>query len=533
MKRNASVALVERFFLTVLVVAPSASSFPVLDQAKISQTEGGFSGQMLFSGFGFSATSVGDLDGDGRDELAVGSPWLFDDAEDFETGGVWILFPATFDSLASEQRIQSNVGGFSGLLDQDDFFGASVAALGDLDGDLVPDIAVGSAFDDDGGTDRGAVWILFMNSDGTVRDHTKISQTSGGFGGTLSDDDWFGRSISVIGDLDGDLVVDIAVGHDRADDNGFVNCGAVWILFMNTDGSVRDEARITSSEGWPGNDLGSNNYFGRSVSWLGDLDGNGITEIAVGEPRDSDGNGTPGAVWVLSVGPGGSVVGQQKISTLEGGFLGEIEDSDQFGESCVALPDLDGDGVPELVVGADGDDDGAPQAGAAWLLYLDSDGRAKDYRKISALEGGFTGQLDETDWFGTGLASLGDVSGDGIPDLAVGAPGDDDGGGASGALWLLALADDTVATPPSNDDPQALSGVRPLPADRFVVIQHARTAEEIVVHDAAGRFVVRLPVSRGASASRWDLRDLRGRRVSSGVYFASPSGSSALRMIVR
>ena len=58
-----------------------------------------------------------------------------------------------------------------------------MAALGDLDGDGVGDLAVGAPRDDDGGTDRGAVWVLFLNTDGTVKSHQKISDTEGGFTG--------------------------------------------------------------------------------------------------------------------------------------------------------------------------------------------------------------------------------------------------------------------------------------------------------------------------------------------------------------
>ncbi len=85
--------------------------------------------------------------------------------------------------VLSHQKINETEGGFTGTLDDRDFFGTSVASLGDLDGDGVGDLAVGARGDSDGGLDRGAVWVLFLNTDGTVKSHQKINDTKGGFTG--------------------------------------------------------------------------------------------------------------------------------------------------------------------------------------------------------------------------------------------------------------------------------------------------------------------------------------------------------------
>ena len=134
----------------------------------------------------------------------------------------------------------------------------------------------------------------------------------------------------------------------------------------------------------------------------------------------------PAIVSTVQAAPG-EVLSHQKISDTEGNFIGKLEDGDAFGRGIAALGDLDGDGVADLAVGVHADDDGGPSRGAVWVLFLDADGTVKSHQKISDTEGNFTGTLDDGDLFGNSIASLGDLDGDGVGDLAVGAPADDDG----------------------------------------------------------------------------------------------------------
>ncbi|MCH8130847.1 MAG: FG-GAP repeat protein, partial [Acidobacteria bacterium] len=106
-------------------------------------------------------------------------------------------------TVLTHQKVSDTEGGFTGILDENDNFGTGVAALGDLDGDGIGDLAVGAERDDDGGSAHGAVWILFLNTDGTVKAHQKISDTVGSFTGTLDFGDSFGGATAQLGDLDG------------------------------------------------------------------------------------------------------------------------------------------------------------------------------------------------------------------------------------------------------------------------------------------------------------------------------------------
>jgi len=410
----------------------------VKSHLKISDTVGNFTGTLDNEDrFGNGVRNVGDLDGDGVTDLAVGA-WGDDDGGGDCQGALWMLFMNSDGTVKSHQKISDTEGGFTGELDAYDYFGEAFTVMGDLDGDGVTDLALGAPGDDDGGSARGAVWILYLNSDGTVKDHRKISETQGGFAGMLDDFGGFGARLASLGDLNGDGVTDLAVGA-YADDDGGTDRGAVWVLFLNSDGTVQSHQKISDTQGGFTGALGDSGFFGHSITNLGDLDGDGVIDMAVSTHYDDDGSPDAGAVWVLFLNSNGTVKDYQKISSTQGGFSGSLDSGDRFGVPVMNLGDLDGDGVTDLGVGALWDDDGGTDRGALWVVYLNSDGTVKTHRKISDTRGNFTGTLDDGDYFGNSIANVGDFDGDGVVDLAVGAIRDDDGGTDRGAVWIVNL----------------------------------------------------------------------------------------------
>ncbi|MEZ5327664.1 MAG: FG-GAP-like repeat-containing protein [Verrucomicrobiales bacterium] len=337
--------------------------------------------------------------------------------------------------------IDSDEPVLTGLLDSGDRFGRDFNPLGDLDLDGVPDFLVGARSDDDGATDAGAVYILFMNADGSVKSTTKISATSGGLasaGVTLSAGQFFGYAVTSIGDLDGDSVQDIAVGARRGGptDDG----GAVFITFLNRNGTVKAVQPITNAAGNLGHTLATTDFFGESAISLGTIDG--APTLAVSNAFDDDGGTNSGAVFILRLNPDGTAMNGQtvKISSNSGGFGAGLANGDQFsGRDITPLGDIDGDGNLDIAVAAFGTDDGR---GALWILRLNADFTVKAKQKIGQGVGGLQVTLNPDDNFAHAVTALGDIDGDGIPDLATSANQNDLGGDNIGELYFLFLNSD-------------------------------------------------------------------------------------------
>lgn len=338
-------------------------------------------------------------------------------------------------TLKSFHKISDLEGNFENNLKEGDHFGSDISVIGDFNYDGVVDIVVGANNDDEGGTNKGAVYILFLDDDNSVKDFQKISDTQGNFTGSLNADDKFGIAVESIGDIDNDGVPDIAVGANYDGEGGY-QTGAVWILFLNPDGTVKSHQKINSIHGNFDRSLPELASFGSSISSLGDLDNDGVPDIAVGAYRDNSSTNKSGAFYILFMNVDGTVKKSQKVGEGVGGFTDKLQNEGYFGGQIATIGDLDEDGTVDIAVS--GFRDGADK-GAVWILFLNSNGTVKRSQKISSSTGNFKGILQNGDFFGSALTAIGDLNGDEVLDIAVGADRDYEGGTNKGAVWLLYL----------------------------------------------------------------------------------------------
>ncbi len=510
----------------------------VLSFQKQSDTQGTFTAPLdNVDEFGGVTVGLGDLDGAGPSVYAMAVGASLDDDGGADRGALYVLFLDATGNVLSHQKISSTAGNFTGPLDNLDELGASVTFLGDLDGagPSVAAIAVGAPGDDDGGSGRGAVYVLFLTSTGTVLSHQKISSTAGGLTALIDSLDELGGALAWLGDLDGagPSAAALAVGA-VGDDDGGADRGAVYVLFLARSGSVISHQKISSTAGGFTGLLDNSDDFGSALANLWDLDGAGpsVRALAVGAVLDDDGGTDRGAVHVLFLNNSGVVLSTQKISDTQGNFSAIFDNFDEFGGSLDLLGDMDasGAGVSTLAVGVSGDDDGAEDRGAVYLLHLASTGAVVTFSKISSTQGNFSAALDIADAFGSSTGYLGDLDGTGPSGvaLAVGATGDDDGGVDRGAIYILFLeGTPTTDVPwvPVTTPGGVLVGAKPNPFTlrttiQFRLSQAARV--QIEIRDVSGRAVRQFDdvhASPGQYGVEWDGLDDSGRALPAGTYF--------------
>lgn len=311
--------------------------------------------------FGY-ALAVGDFDGDGYDDLAVGVPYedignpLIDGA-----GAVNILYGSATGLGGDNSFWHQDVTDVAGAAEDGDHFGFALTAA-DFDGDGYSDLAVGVSGEDIGiVVDAGGVNVLFGSALGLIASRNQFwSQDVAGVSDSAEASDGFGRALTA-GDFDGDGYADLAVGVPYEDFGAIDNAGVVHVL----SGSPSGPTAAIGDQLWHqdvGNimDLAENNdYFGYVLT-SGDFDGNGYADLGVGVPyEDTGGNINSGAVNVLyGSGSGLTDVGDQEWWQDALGISDSSEANDYFGRA-LAAGDFDGDGFDELAVGVPYEDIGS------------------------------------------------------------------------------------------------------------------------------------------------------------------------------
>jgi hypothetical protein len=369
------------------------------------------------------ALAVGDFNGDGVADLAVGVPDEGVGAGASAQAGAGAVnifhgWAGGYQLFVGYQLWNQDIAGVPGMSETGDAFGTALAS-GDFDCDLRSDLAVGVPLEDVGGVSgAGAVNVFYSGGAALGTSRAQLwHQDSPGIANAPQTDDQFGSALAS-GDFNGDGCDDLAIGVPREDPFGLVTDwhGAVHVLHGGPNGLTATASQLWKRQGGGGLDL-----FGWSLA-AGDYDGDGIDDLAIGSPGASGG----GSVSVYYGSAAGlTAFGSDPLNQGIPGMPGIIELGDNFGRSLAAA-DYDGDGFTDLAIGVALEEvAGVPSAGAVNVNYGSPDGlRSGRYQLWHQDSAGVQDVPDDGDQFGRSLGA-GDFNGDGFWDLAIGVPYED------------------------------------------------------------------------------------------------------------
>jgi Ca2+-binding RTX toxin-like protein len=385
---------------------------------------------------GGSVSFAGDVNGDGIDDLIVGAS--SGDYGASYVGEAYVIFGKTTGFSNIDLSTLSPAEGF--IIGGDAAFdrtGLSVSSVGDVNGDGIDDLIVGAPRGDNGGRDAGEAYVIFGKTTGFSNiDLSTLSPANGFIIQGERASDWAGFSVSSAGDVNGDGIDDLIVGAPRGG-----NGGEAYVIFGKTTGfSNIALAALSPADGFTIQGDAAGDNLGWSVSSAGDVNGDGIDDLIVGEPGGNDGGNYAGEAYVI-FGRAAGTRADIDLSTLSAGDGFTIQGDVAYnhaGFSVASAGDINGDGIDDLIVGAPFGDYGANNTGEAYVIFGKTTGFSNiDLTSLSAADG-FIIQGDAADDFaGKSVSSAGDVNGDGIDDLIVGAPRGGNGGSYAGEAYVI------------------------------------------------------------------------------------------------
>ncbi len=354
---------------------------------------------------GTALAGMGDWNSDGYDEIVIGS--YGDDSGSSGAGAAYIFQgPVTSGSMSDADAHILGAADNDGL-------GYAVAGAGDTNADGVPDLLVGAYASDTNGSNAGSAYLFSGPLTGQVSTSSAIASFHG-----AAEGDTAGWSVASAGDTNGDALNDLIIGAPSNDDTG-TDAGLAALFLSTPSGSLSLSSADAVLTG-----VAAGDYAGYSVAGAGDVNNDGYTDIVVGAYGADDSSSGGGAAYIMW----GPIAGSTSLSAAETIILGDSA-SGRLGVSVASAGDINSDSQADVLLGADRYYGGV---GAAYLVLGYSMGSIDASSADAMLEG-----QTYYDWAGASVAGAGDTNADGMSDIIVGAWGNDTTGTDAGAAYLF------------------------------------------------------------------------------------------------
>jgi hypothetical protein len=392
-----------------------------------------------------SAIGWADVNGDGYDDLAVGTPHERLARED--AGAVNVVYgSASGLTSAGNQFWNQDSAGVLDQVETGDLFGTSLVAR-DFDADGFGDLAIG-IIGENAPKGGGAVQVIYGTSAGLSADRNQFWRQ---LRGKPQKFDRFGEALAA-GDFDNDGYPDLAIGADQEDVGHVDDAGAVTILYSSASGLVADGSQYwTQASAGILDDPEPEEWLGRSLT-VGNFDGDEYADLAIGIIWENVGavdSAGAGAV-IYGSSKGLASAGNQLWSHDSAGILGTAQPFGTVGD--VVSGDFNGDEYADLAIGFHGEDlTRLTDAGAVLVIYGTASGLAPAGNQLwTQNSSGVEETAEADDRFGFAL-SRGDYNGDGFHDLAIDVR-DESVGAASGAGAINVLYGTAAGISAGNDE---------------------------------------------------------------------------------